>query len=896
MIGLGGLILSCMMWQQPARAAEPDVAALPATSAVVLPLQINAAAGQEQLKDELPELIRQRLEAKGITVLSNAQTNNLISGAGVRDLDVNAVRSLARTSRSDFALYGSFTQTGDAFSLDLRMVDPNGDRPARPYFAQETGMINLLSAVDRLVTAVVRDAPVKGGIADIRVEGLRVLDQDMVLMRLNMRKGDHLNPPDLNNEVRRILDLGYFSDVQVDIAPEGAGVAVIFKVVEKPRIDDVIVNGSDAVSKEDILAAMSSKTGSVLNDRFLAGDVQKVTDLYRKEGYYLAKVDARVEERARGGSAVLVFDVDEGKKLYIKAVRIEGLSDLDADEIKKTLALSERSIISWFTGTGVLREEHLERDSQAVTAFCLNKGYVDAQVAAPEVVYEDDGIVILFRVNEGRRYTLGRVGFEGDLLDTEENMMSIIAMDEHKQDDGYFSLLVMQDDIKKLTDYYSDYGYAFAEVDVQTPQDSDAGTVDVIYSINRKNAIFVRRVEVEGNTRTRDNVILREMRLTDGDPFDGSKLRRSNERLSRLRFFSKSDIIVQPTEEPDEVDLKVSVEDDRTGVLSGGVGYSTYYEFGISASVMERNLFGRGYQLGLTGFLSGRSTSLDLQFTNPRLWDTNLGFTNSTYAVWTEWDDFSKRTVGNTISLFYPIGEYTTIGGGYRLDFYRLSDIPYYAPRSYTDYLGNNMSSVVHGRIVFDNTDSREQPTRGYMARLFAEYGGGGLGGDDNFFRPVGELQGFHSLTNSGEHVFHWRGRMGGVFENSSKSVPIFDRFFIGGIDSIRGYSQRDLSPRDRATGDEIGADRIGFVNLEYIWTFYPDLGMAIVPFYDVGYSIDSKYNSMFEELKQSVGLELRWRSPMGDLRFAYGYPLSDNVRGERRKSGRFEFSMGQFF
>jgi outer membrane protein insertion porin family len=206
------------------------------------------------------------------------------------------------------------------------------------------------------------------------------------------------------------------------------------------------------------------------------------------------------------------------------------------------------------------------------------------------------------------------------------------------------------------------------------------------------------------------------------------------------------------------------------------------------------------------------------------------------------------------------------------------------------------MSSVVHGRIVFDNTDSREQPTRGYMARIFAEYGGGGLGGDDNFFRPVGELQGFHSLTNSGNHVFHWRGRMGGVFENSSKSVPIFDRFFIGGIDSIRGYSQRDLSPRDKATGDEIGADRIGFTNLEYIWTFYPDLGMAIVPFYDVGYAVDSKYNNMFEDLKQSVGLELRWRSPMGDLRFAYGYPLSDNVRGERRKAGRFEFSMGQFF
>jgi outer membrane protein insertion porin family len=203
---------------------------------------------------------------------------------------------------------------------------------------------------------------------------------------------------------------------------------------------------------------------------------------------------------------------------------------------------------------------------------------------------------------------------------------------------------------------------------------------------------------------------------------------------------------------------------------------------------------------------------------------------------------------------------------------------------------------VAHGRIVYDSTDSEEKPTRGYIAKLFVEYGGGGLGGNDNFFRPVAELQGFHSLSRTGNHVLHWRGRMGGVFENSSKEVPIFDRFFLGGMDSIRGYSYDDLSPRDPVTGDQIGGDRIGFVNLEYIWTFYPDLGLALVPFYDVGYQVDSRRKEMFSDIKQSVGLELRWRSPMGDLRFAYGYPLSKNVAGKRRNAGRFEFSMGQFF
>ena len=867
------------------------------TTAVVLPFQVNAESSQQKLNAELPDLVRQRLERKGIQVLSAGETQRLIQRQNVTDLNVSTVRRVARTADAQFAVYGSFTQMGDSFSLDMRVVDAEGAQSARPYFSQKDSMVHLVAAVDELVERIVGEVPVKGGVNDIRVDGLRVIDKDMVLMRLNVRKGDRLNPSILNDEVRRVWDMGFFSDVKVHVEPEGGGVALVFEVVEKPRIDTVIVNGSDAVSTEDILAAMTSRTGSVLNDRYLAQDVQKVTDLYRKEGYYLADVKARVEERANGTAAALVFDVTEGDKLYIKDVRIEGLSAIDADDIKDSLALKERGILSWFTGTGVLREEHLERDSAAINAYCLNQGYVNAQVSAPEVTYEADGIVITFTVNEGQRYALGDIKFEGDMLDTEEVMLEVVQLDDYKASETYFSLSVMQDDLKRLTDYYSEYGYAFASVDVKTPQHAEAAVIDIVYTINKREKVFVRRVTVEGNTRTRDNVILREMRLADGDQFDGSKLRRSNERLTRLRYFTQSDIVVQPTDQPDEVDLKVKVEDDRTGALTGGVGYSTYYDFGVSASIQERNLFGRGYSLSLSGFLSGKSTSLDLNFVNPRIYDTKLGFSNSTYAIWEEWDDFSKRTVGNTISFFYPLGEYTTVAAGYRLDHYYLFDTPdhRYLSKAYEDYLGNNLSSVVHARLTYDSTDSRDRPTKGYIFKAFAEYGGGGLGGNDNFFRPVGELQGFHKLDYAGDHVFHWRGRMGAVFENSNDEVPVFDRFFIGGMDTIRGYSRSDLSPRNE-WGDQIGGDRMGFVNLEYIWTFNTELGLALVPFYDVGYQIDSREHEVFDELKQSVGLELRWRSPMGDLRFGYGFPLDDNVRGDRRKSGRFEFSMGQFF
>ncbi len=887
-----------LLWQGQAQAAPQTKAA----RVLVLPFQINGGADLDYLNEELPALFTQRLTAKGLQVVPYREALQRIRSQKISQLDLAAARKLATQTRADYAVYGSFNKTGDAFSIDARLVDASGGQSAQPLYTERNSLIELLPAVDELVDnmsgsmSVTAPGVQQGGIADIQIRGLKVLDPDVILMRLATHKGDTVDPASINEEVKRIWDLGYFSDVTADLESSGKGQILVFTVVEKPRISDVVVNGSDAVKKEDILAAMSSKTGSVLNDRLLAEDIQKVTDLYRKEGFYLAQVDYKIEQKANNPSALLVFNVQEGNKLYIKDIRFEGLESIDVSDLKKQLALQEHGILSWITGTGVLREEYLERDSAAITAYAMNNGYVDIQVAAPQVDYDEDGITITFAVNEGKRYNLGEISFGGDLIDTDKRLFEVISSDEQKEDNGYFNLSIVQNDIKALTDFYSNYGYAFAEVDLKTRKDPEAGTLDVIFVIDKKQKVHIRRVETEGNTRTRDNVIFRELRLGDGDLFDGAKLRRSNERLNRLRFFTQADTTILPTDKEDEVDLKVNLKEDRTGVISAGVGYSTLYQFGVSGSIMERNLFGKGYSLGLSGFVSGKSSSLDLNFINPRIYDTDLGVNNNTYAIWQEWDDFEKKTVGNTIRFFYPLGEYTSVSLGYRLDRYTLYNIPDYASRAYKEYEGTNLSSVLSAGIYYDSTDSREHPTRGVMARIFTEYGGGGLGGNDNFFKPVAEMQSFHKLFHNPNHIFHWRGRVGAAFENSDKPVPVFDRFFIGGMDSIRGYATEDLAPRDREYHDEIGGDRMGFLNLEYIWTFNEEVGLALVPFFDIGYNIDSKQTSdPFSELKKSVGLELRWRSPMGDLRFAYGYALDKNVKGQK-PGGRFEFSMGQFF
>lgn len=890
---LRGLVLAflCLLTVQ----AGTSAAATPEeTTVIVLPFQVNAGQDLEYLNEDLPELVAQRLVAKGLHVVPRSDMQMLMRKQKVGSLDVATARDLAVLGRAGYAVYGSFTQVGDGFSIDLRVVDALAVKGARPYFIQKQGIINVLPAVDEIVERVTSELTKRNAIADVKVRGTKVLDPDVVLMRLSTRKGDPVDPESINKEVKRIWDLGYFSDVQANVEQEGEGMVLVYNVVEKPRIDNIVVEGSDKVKTDDIITAMSSKAGSVLNEKLLSQDLQKVTELYRKEGFYLAKVSHRVDQRPGGASATLVLKVEEGNKLYIKKVAVEGLKELKESDVKGVLALGERGIFSWFTGTGVLRDEYIERDSSAILAYCMNEGYMDALVSAPKIDYQDDGIVVTFSVKEGARYKLGEIIFDGDVIDTDERLREVVKLDDHKADVGFFSLKVMQEDAKRISDFYADYGYAFSEVNPKTRKHEGESVVDISYNIDKRQKVYVRRAVIEGNQKTRDNVILREMRLADGDMFEGSKLRRSNERLNRLRYFSQVDTELVPTENEDEVDLKVKVKETNTGALIGGVGYSTFYQFGVSGTIMERNLFGRGYGASLNAFFSGKRTSFTASFTNPRVNDTDLSFGNDAYIIRDRWDDFKKKTIGDTIRFGYPIGEYTTVGWGYRLDKYTLYDVDPGAAKIIRDYEGDNLSSVVHARITRDTTDSRERPTKGTIFKVINEYGGGGIGGDDNFVKPVAEFQAYHTLKPN--HTLHGRVKGGVVLENSDKDVPVFERFYIGGIDSIRGYSSRDLSPRDKDTGDRIGADRMAFANLEYIWTFHQELGLALVPFFDIGFAMDSQESTkMSDELKKSAGLELRWRSPMGDLRFAYGFPLDENREG-KRGSGRFEFSMGQFF
>ncbi|NDV28501.1 outer membrane protein assembly factor BamA [Desulfovibrio sp. JC010] len=867
----------------------------------VLPFEVNADADTQYLKDSLPTLLSDRLREVGFRVVDQKKVMQLVDEQGFEYLNIQAAKDMALLAGSGYSIYGSFSQIGEDLSLDVRLVEAFGMKPAVPLFVSKKGLINLLPAVDELVSKVKLELLSQDKIADVEVRGCRVLDKDVILMRTNIKTGDIYTPSKINADLKNIYALGYFDDVKVKVTDVPGGKKIIFDVKERPRIQAISVKGEDAIDADDILAAVNTKKGAVMNPKVLSDDLNTLREMYRKEGYYNAKVDYKVE--GEGAQARLNLNINEGKKLYIEGIKIEGAKQLDPDDVKEQLALTERGWLSWFTKTGVLKEELLERDAAAILAYYGNRGFIDAKVGEPELDIQEDGIFVTFKVSEGDRYKVGKVSFQGDLIVKKSRLRELISADDMSDGGEYLDRSLLREDMKAISDFYSNYGYAYAEANIKFDQHKEEKSVDIAFIVSKRQKVHIRRVIIEGNSKTRNNVIMREMRLTDGDQFSGSKLQRSIVRLNKLDYFSEVDIEPVPTGDPGEMDLKVKVKDKNTGMVSGGIGYSTSDSVFVSARITERNLFGRGWEFGLNGGWSSKTISYGLEFYNPRINDTKWGGGFNTYWRNDDFTDYDKQTIGGVVSAGYPLGEYTHFYTNYRLDFYTISEVADDAADSIKDIEGDNWSSVVTAGVKRDTTNKAFNPSTGTVNNLVVEMGGGILLGDDsyvkytydsNYFTPV-----FWDL------VFHWKGSAGFIHDNfGGGDMPVFERFYLGGINTVRGYDSREISPRDSESNDRIGGNKMLYMNFELLFPINEELGLIGVGFFDIGNSWDDGQNffydtkqedgtDLFLGMYKSIGAGLRWFSPMGPIRVEYGYGLDKLEDSSRHK---IEFSMGQFF
>ena len=845
---------------------------------LVVPFSVSAGEDLSSVKISLQRLLIESLEKEGV---------NAAAGKGAPLKTPAAAVKAALAAKATHAVYGGVSKLGDSVSVDAHVVATANAEPLAVYATAD--LVNLQGAADELAAKIKANMYSSDRIAEVDVEGNNVLDKEVVLLKIKSRAGQMYNPKTVNQDLKRLFELGYFDDVQIRLDDSPAGKRLVFVVKEKPRIQAIGVTGSGDIDKDEILEVMSTKTGSILNLKVLADDLEKIRELYKKDGYYKTEVTYNLEQTDPRVARLNII-IKEPKKLYIKDVKIEGAEQEDPDDLRSELATKERTFYSWITGDGVLKEDYLERDAAALEAFYANRGFIDAKVGQPEVEYGDDGITVIFRVVEGDRYRVGEVKFTGDLLLEDPVLMEMIKLDELSEEHEYFDRSVVRNDLNALTEVYSDYGYAFAEADVDMEKIPEEKLINLTYVLYKGKKVYVRRVLIEGNTKTRDNVIRREMKLADGDLFSGSKLRRSNERLDKLDYFEKIDIETLPTDNPTEIDLKVKVKDKNTGSISLGAGYSTYDSVFFGGSVEERNLFGKGYHVKFQGMFSGRTSRFVLSFTNPHVYDSKLASGVELYNMFKSFDDFDKETVGGKITFGYPVGEYTLLTAEYRLDRYRLYNVNAFASQEILSSAGTKWSSSVYLEGDRDTTDSATKPTKGTKNTLSVEYAGGVIGGDDDFIKPLYTFNYFRPLL--WDWVFHFRGHGGVIMENGG-TVPVFERFYLGGINNVRGYALDKISPKDPWTGERIGGKAVFYTNIETIFPIDQSNGIMGVVFFDAGNSW-REVEDVDGDLYKAVGIGLRWYSPMGLIRVEYGYGLdADRHDLEPNQVG---FSMGQTF
>jgi outer membrane protein insertion porin family len=890
------LLLAALVFAPQTLRAAPEAAAV---KIAVLPFQVNAGDDLAYLKQSLSDLLTDRFKAAGFATADPAEARNAAHGQPLQD--AAGAREAARAVGATHVVYGSFSQVGEILSVDARMADVSAQSPVLPITVSKEGLINLLPALDGVVQAVSHTVLSSDVISEIDVEGTKVLDKDVILMRLSMRKGEPFSPKAVNQDLKTIYDLGYFDDVRIKVADVPGGKRVVVAVKERPRIQAIGVTGADKFSEEDITAAISTKKGAVLNPKVLSDDINVVREMYRKEGYYNAKVTHQIENSGEG-QARLTFVIDEGKKLYIEKIRIEGCKSLDADDIKSGLSLKEHGMFSWFTKSGVLKEDMLERDAAYIMNYYGDHGFNDVKVGKPEVNIMEDRIEVVFRVEEGPRYRTGEIRFEGDLIADPATLAEVTRIDDLGAAHDYFSRSVVREDIKNLAAYYNNYGYAYAEVDVRTDVHRDDLVVDLIFVVSKHQKVHIRRVILEGNTKTRDNVILREMRLADGDQFSGEKLHRSTERLNKLNYFSDVDIEPVPTGDPDEMDLKVKVVDKPTGKIGGGVGYSTYDGVFFGGNIQESNLFGKGYQTGFQGYIGAKKTSYTLSFLDPRVNDSLWAMGADLYSTKGDYVYYDMDATGGDLSASYPLGEYTKLYTKYSLEFYSITDVDSDASKYIKKQSGDHIASIITSVVERDTTDKLYNPTRGTVSMIKLANGGGITGGTDEFVKTEAEHSYYQKLF--GDLVFHGLVHVGYVGENfNDKEIPVTQRYFLGGIQDVRGYSYHKISPQD-SSGDQMGGNKAVYTNLELIHPLNKEMGIYGVTFFDAGGAW--KEGDMFFSTPQlehgdmpplglykSVGGGLRWVSPFGPLRFEYGYGIDDLYESSHHK---FEFSMGQQF
>lgn len=744
-------------------------------------------------------------------------------------------------------------------------------------------------------------------VKQIKILGNKKIEESAIRSKLKTSVGQKFSESTVREDIQALFSMGFFDDIIVEQNKVTGGVAVSYQVKEKPTMSAVLFEGNDAIDDAELAEASELKAFQILDLSKARTTVEKILKLYEDKGFFLAKITYKVQPEA-DGNVQLIFNVTENEKVKVAQIRFLGNRSISSGRLKSVMQTQEGGFFSFMSGAGSYKQEAFDRDIQALYYLIYyNEGYIQAKVDRPQVYVTPDkkNIYITIRIDEGEKFHIGEVAFAGDLLFSDQELYESVKIKRGE----LFVYSIMQNDLRALQAKYGDLGYAYANIIPRTRIRERERLVDITYEIDKGNKVYINRISVKGNTKTRDKVVRREMQILEGELYNETGRRESEARVRRLGYFDEVVFnTTTPAGRPDLMDIDIVVKERNTGQIQLGAGYSNFGGFLINGQVRQTNLFGKGQTLGISIDYSDVQSIFSLNFTEPYFQDTEWSLGGEAYFRKREsaQAEYTEDRQGGIVRVGHPLAPYLSGSFGYKYDVTKLTlKADGGDPDLYPVDTANGVTSGLVFSLAYDKRDDRFAPTEGVYSSLSVEYAG--LGGDLDYTKGLVNLRYYKTIFWD----VVWRNNLnyGIVKSNNSGDVPFNQLFLLGGANSLRGFDWFSVGTRKySAVADALysgcsgttckqayrpfGGEQQLYYNLEFQFPLINEAGIKGVVFYDIGYADDSLDLSDF---RSNVGFGFRWFSPIGPLRFEWGFPF-DRDEAYSERAVNFEFAIGSPF
>ena len=751
------------------------------------------------------------------------------------------------------------------------------------------GLILLICALPLYSKTVSEQEFEEVEIYKIEFFGNKVIKDDRLKNLISTKIGDTYKSNIIKEDIKKLYKTNYFYKIDIVTKLIKDKILLIYRFEENPILADLRISGNDKISESEILEVIPIEKGKLTSRDILETTKAIIEQFYLLKGFNNVQISEKITPIGQGSIQYSV-KIKEGKRGYVKGIVIKGTSDENIAEILKKLETKTKWVFSPITGRGRLSEDIIDADRSKVRGFFLNNGYINAKVSKPRIEYvkEKDGYLVVFDVEEGDRYKVGSITFSGDLLDNKD-LSQYTSLDDVE----YFSLEKMNTDIESLTIAYGDEAYAFANINPIFNQDDEQLKISIKYNVEKGEKYKVNKITISGNTRTRDKVIRREIKIKEQENYSGTKIKKSKSFINRRNYFEFVNIKEVPSKDkPNYLDLEVEVEEKPTGYFSIQGGYSSVEALLLGVQIQENNLFGYGKSLGASVTVGTVSQNFLIDYFDPYFLDTSYQFGLQLFKREYQYIDYDRARWGGLLQFGKELNTWTFARLKYRFESIKVDDLNSVATEVLQESK-DKISSVTLG-LTYDTRDNFMDPSKGISSSLYIQESNSYLGANLHFTEYTASFGKYYSFIPNHTLAFTADGAFID-FRNVGDRLIVSERYYLGGPENLRGYKFARVSPRRTLSNGKfvrIGGNKYVYSALEYLYPLALETGLKGILFIDVGETYEETQTIDLNpwDMKKDIGFGFRWLSPVGPLKLDFGFPLGNRESDESKFEVQFSF------